>query len=1181
MTLALGALAAEVQREDGSLAKVVDVVEGVYGAQGSFVCDYAGAERERAVGALGACAAVVAAAEGGEAALGGKEGKVILGMMRAVAEGNGGKWGLGAAVVRVVRDVLRCVGKDGFQEHMAKPVLKWCRERRECVDGVGIALVVYVEMGFVATPGFVGVYDKPDAFEKALLASFTTGFPVWGDGEAEVPVQWRLALQIAGMQGAGAKAVCKGGVVGFWKDVVVKMLVKEAGSTDKRTLAVLMLPIAVEACSSLEDFQEVLADDVAAMLRTSPRGALSGAPRRRRKNNESGNPGLKRWQTAAAGLGEALLGAIREKQKAGLKEAGVWAAELVAWAMKKRLAVKMFNSASLRVLFSLLSEADADKLFRSVVGTIARPECNARDLSVLRSDGAHLLTAFCTVQSERTVDVMKVLSLYSVFNCLEEGGESAPNVGDKRKGKKDNLSIKAMGRHMSPAEISGNVLPLDFGGLVPAASPPISTASAAMMFRKVTELVSSSRSSQPEQYSPLLDKCLAFIDGLEAEAAARRIEVRSARLDLMPAVGAVLSDVSGLPDAVSALPVSKSIVVLTQFMKLYIYDPVLVEDEDLNSSVSAKAYGRILKLLGAAVKTLAADVVTTKKDRPSAKAKAKAGSGSDSDAMEDEEEVEASALEQLVFILVTVCRQHSATLRHIAKSAFEVIADVADTSVSAVIFDLLEGGADAGDSSEKEDAGDVSDEGEEDEEDESDEDEEDESEGESGDAAAEFKNADAESESEKGSGDDSDDSDASVEGLEDIMLDDEDPEVLEKYDAHLSNHMKLVKVEKKKNKRARQQTKRDTSSTARILDMVELLARRMRLRVETDDSTGDTLFAFLDLIVRIVEFGYARDLDGVAHIDRLVAIFKKHLDRPLTSFSGGSSSRVSEKEANELLARYFEALTEANGRRQSTSSEQGMIAHSCSILCRVLIAKTGANAQVYALVEQGYRDMWMQYQSGKNRLLGSNVFVSAAGRIPELLPTLVSLAVDTAKDGKTSSSGTRSNALQVLMAYVPALRSAADSSPTFETNMWTGVMDIVSRGAEDTDGAIAMWKHGVGIQDLLRLVEAGLSGGEIAKAGVGERVQKLLSRLLVPRSTKVKFTKSLKAIYVLSSPPAEDAQPKTAGGGKDSDEDNVKVGKGAQTDSPKKRAGSSKAVKSAKKKSKKSPAKAKAVQAAS
>lgn len=1180
MTLALGALAAEVRREDGSLVKVVDVVEGVYGAQGSFICDYAGAERERAVGALGACAAIVAAAEGSEAALGGKEGKVILGMMRAVAEGNAGKWGLGAAVVRVVGNVVRCVGKDGFQEFMAKPVLKWCRERRECVDGVGIALIVYAEMGFVATPGFVGVYDKPDAFEKALLASFTTGFPVWRDGEAEVPVQWRLALQIAGMQGAGAKAVCKGGVIGFWKDVVVKMLVKEASSTDKRTLAVLLMPMAVKACLSLEDFQEVLADDVAAMLRTSPRGALSGAPRRRRKNIEGRNPGLKRWQTAAAGLGEALLGAIRDKQKAGLKEAGVWAVELVTWAMRKRLAVKMFNSASLRVLFSLLSEADADKLFRSVVGTIARPECNARDLSVLRSDSAHLLTAFCAVQSERTVDVMKVLSVYSVFNCLEERGESAPNVGDKRKGKKDDLSIKAMGRHMSPAEISGNVLPLNFGGLVPAASPPISTASAAMMFRKVTELVSSSRSSQPDQYSPLLDKCLAFIDGLEAGSAARRIEVRSARLDLMPAVVAVLSDVSGFPDAVSASPVSKSIVVLTQFMKLYIYDPVLVEDDDFNSSVSAKAYGRILKLLGAAVKTLTADAETTKKDRPAAKAKAKVGSGSDNDAIEDEE-VEASALEQLVFILVAVCRQHSATLRHIAKSAFEVIADVADTSVSAVIFDLLEGGADAGDSIEEEDAGDAFDESEEHDEDESDGDEEDESEGES-DAGAEPKNAEAESESEKGSGDDSDDSDASGEGLEDIMLDDEDPEVLEKYDAHLSNHMKLVKVEKKKNKRARQQTKRDTSSAARILDMVELLARRMRLRVETDDSTGDTLFAFLDLIVRIVEFGYARDVDGVAHIDRLVAIFKKHLDRPLTSFSGGSSSRVSETEANELLTRYFEALTEANGRRQSTSSEQAMIAHSCSILCRVLITKTGASAQVYALVEQGYRDMWMQYQSGKNRLLGSNIFVSAAGRIPELLPTLVSLAVATANDGKTSSSGTRSNALQVLMAYVPALRSAADASPTFETGMWTGVMDIFSRGAEDTDGALAMWKHGVGIQDLLRLVEAGLSGGEISKAGVGEKVQELLSRLLVPRSTKVKFTKSLKAIYVLSPPPAVDAQPKMSDNGKDSDEKNAKVGIGAQSNSPKKRASSSKVAKSAKKKSKKiPPANAKVAETAS
>jgi hypothetical protein len=574
-----------------------------------------------------------------------------------------------------------------------------------------------------------------------------------------------------------------------------------------------------------------------------------------------------------------------------------------------------------------------------------------------------------------------------------------------------------------------------------------------------------------------------------------------------------------------------------------LYDP-LMDVNDPDAAVSPATYARVLGLLGPclqAVKDEAAGAPPPSgstgakkgkkaKTRSAKEVEAEEGGGDDEGGGEEEEEREPTSLEQMVYILVTVCRQHSATLRHIAASAFEVIAEVADSSVTAVIFDLLEtdgtdtgGGGDAArgeatEGDEKEMNIDVEADGSGDSDDSADDDDGDDDSDEEGGTGSVLEDGRAGEDGpgraeEKGSGGEGDGE--SEEGdLTNIMLDDEDPAALEAYDKHLSNHMRLIKVEKKKNRRVRQQTARRASGAARLLDIVELLGRRLRLRLETDDSCArDTLFTFLDLLVRMMEHGYGRDVDGAAHLDRLVTIFCKHLDRPLSSYA---DKRLAEEDAAGLLARSFGVLTAADGRRRAGSSEQRMIAQACTVICR----SSPSGGALLDKISAGYGGLWEQFRSPGNRFIGMNMFTSAAARVPELTAALTKLGVDTVLE-PTSSSGTRTLALQVLHSYVPAVRKLAEAGDESRAaaSFWGGVGDILNRGAGNVDGDVRLWKHGASVGDLLRLVEAGLQGGELRDTdGVGSSVAALLGQLKVPRPTERKMRKTVNAIYRLSPP---------------------------------------------------------------
>lgn len=1167
MSLALAALARCVAGEKKTIDVVVKSIFTVYGPKGTFVTDYSGAERERAIGALTACVAVASSAweiaqvrgasdagkEGatvsrgksrkgdvalisGQPTLSGEAAHELVVVLHAAATANNGKWALGVPCVHAVRNILKVVPRRDYDDVLAKPLVKWCRERSCTADGVALAMVLHVESRVLPAAVMSSIYPKREAFFSALMDCFEHGFPLWpqpdanGDELPSVPIQWLLALQfVVDGSSASRSLLGTGGIGAFWADFVATALVLNSSSMEKKTLAVALLPHAVHACTSVDDFSSLLSDNVAAFLGNvlSGRSGTAAGVRKRKSDHHMAS----RLHGASAALGKATLDVIRVKQRQGMKTAGVWVRRLFVWATRNRIASKLFKGNSVQFGLSLMSDADVDLLFQSVVSTLADPACPLRQVGAARSEAASFLSNLASQRKNLAPDTAKVFSLYSSFDqtgspageakesintgkekarAKNRGSSTRPHAHDAN----DNIcTIRALHRHVgksTPEEQIGNV---SFAGLAPMPTPEMSPSTSEMLFRNLVSLVSSgvhASRGQATGTTGLVDMTLDFVMHLTDANSAYHVAPRSTNLDLKPGVDSLLDELRNVPSSLKSHPVVLSCHVLAQYMALYLFDPLMV-DVDTGAAVSPATYARVLKLTSACLHSLKSE------EDGSARLEQKA-----SEKDSGEEEREPTAIEQLVYILATVCRQHSSSLRQIATLAFEVVAEHADSSVTAVVFDLLETDAQADSES---DNGDVSNGAEAESSDEEENSNLESERNEDTDDRTQMQLAagDRDSSGSDLTGDEGSDeggSDGSDEGdLADMMLDDEDPSTLEAYDKHLSNHMQLLKVEKKQNRRARLLSSRKAAGTLRLLDFVELLARHLRLKLEVgEESRAETALTSLDLLVRIIDYCYGEDANGIAHVGKFVNIFSKHLDRPLSSFP---SNCLRELDACELLTRLFEALKAADTRRKAASNEVRMVSHTLTFVCHAAPDVKAVNE----LVSEGYGSLWTQFTSPANRFIGVNVFSSAVARVPSLSSSLISLALQTSVDVK-ASSGTRMLALQVLHAYIPAVRASPADDASSQA-FWKGVSSILTRSSGDPVLGTKLWKHGVALGDLLRLVDSGLQSGELpvvcgnssSDESIGTQVIRLLGTLKIPRPVEKKMKKTVKSI--LSHSPSE------------------------------------------------------------
>jgi hypothetical protein len=1202
MTLALSALTRSLlddalnigESTTDAFSAVVDAVAGVYGSEGSFAADYSGADRERALGTVAACAAIVASLAGFASAsdpkpplkkqktvpsnglaqesgsriggsvsrldlISGPTARSIALMLRACAFANEGKWSLGCSAVEVLRTLLPFVKQSIFDKFLANVLLKWSKTHANMPDGAALSLVLHVDFGFLNSETLKDIYPSRAALHTALVSCFEQGFPLWNshnsatDGEDNVkseaataecadlvPLQWSLALKLATQTNADTPHW--GDVQEFWNECVCSLLIRGSESKDKKTLALAMLPVAVVGCPDVVSFSAVLNDDVGSLLaslkgrRQSSRGKATSSSgvsvRRRKEDTES----YDRLVSVSTGVGQAVLDCIRQKQRSGLKHAGAWVERFIDWTIRCRISGDLLRQDVLKFALSMMSAAEIDNLFRVVVKALAEPKCSPRDVAPLRMEAVQFLFNMACAREELGLDIAKLFALYCSFssNGMFSGDKSSVaekhvrerNLKRHRVAENDGqLTIKAMHRHLpKKSELSVDFEP-SFAGLAPIPVPEILAPTAHGIFRRLMDLVLKGKCS-------LLSDVFGFVLHLSSMQASLAIKHRTYSDILVAPIESVQTLLVNIEKPPVSHPVLRALRTLAQFMFLLMHDSSGRAPGNDEQSIPLSVYVKTTTLMAKCVDAVRREIEDPGNAELLASSFAKpmdsTAEGKDGidGASENEDDRPPTALEQTTYIIAILCQQHSSMLRSVASIAFDTIGELANESVSAVIFDLMDSPEVAGGPGDAEpDDGDHGDSG-------SDSVVSDEEVGMSVEAdfapiaeeacddkpldVSKHIELDHEARSttkEKSSGRDSidknsdqeDDGSSEADGdTMDMLVDDEDPGMLEVYDKHLSNHMQLLKVDKARSRRARLRSTRISSSVARLLDLVELLARRFRLRLELTDDTminpGAT-YSFLDLIVRLMEFLYENDDSaGLSHISRVVSIFQKHLDRPLSLFAGN----VTDDEQNDLCERFFNAIEEPDRYRRAGSAEMRMVAHAASIL--TFVAR--GNTELLAISSTGYERAWLQFSAPSNKFWGIIMFSCAISRVPDLANQLIELTLATALNSGTTC-GSRVLALQALHAYTPAVRDLKRHLRDVYFLYWNGVQQILAKTCSAND-APKMWKHGAGVEDILRLVDSGLSGGDIVSTEVLEKNVKCLVTAIkhkIPRKLEKKLRK--------------------------------------------------------------------------
>jgi hypothetical protein len=115
------------------------------------------------------------------------------------------------------------------------------------------------------------------------------------------------------------------------------------------------------------------------------------------------------------------------------------------------------------------------------------------------------------------------------------------------------------------------------------------------------------------------------------------------------------------------------------------------------------------------------------------------------------------------------------------------------------------------------------------------------------------------------------------------------------------------------------------------------------------------------------------------------------------------------------------------------------------------------------------------------------------------------------------SCRTRELVLLTLHTYIPAVRDLKNYQSDAYVCFWNGVRTILLEGSS-CEVAPKMWKHGLGVEEMFRLLEAGLSGGDVeSNEDICGAVESLLTsiRRKVPRKVDKKLKKLESSILKL------------------------------------------------------------------
>lgn len=1152
-----------------ALDDVAHAIVDVYARDESPRPEYAGAERESALGALTCCLAVVTSlnlwlppcAQNSSAGDFERNRDILLReglsisavhtvimVLRNTANANDGKWGLGIPCVLTARLLLRLLPPVDIEKSLAEPLVSWCKSRKGKADGLALALLLLVDLRWKCPESVEELYPCDSSFESALLDSFESGFPIWPvDVEPKaskstssskfhlLPLQWQLVVPF--VHELSSRKYFGGSVRVFWSEFVVKRLIASTKSADKRTVALCLFPKVVFHLHSMNDFEAMLTDSLAGCVIAGRRTGDSGSDRGSKGVNKSRRPKSRHGKRvgnahhlcdASISFFDDLLDSLKAKQAAGCKDIGNWACALVRWVARKRIPPKWFGNLQLAAALSLMSSHDVDSLLLDLTTMFAKPGTVGRECDTTRCYLTALLMKIASIHPSATNDICKALSLYSVFTVASPA--TSREVAKSKKSasantQPRNLSVKYMLPRTGTSSNSCNTLALDFGGLLPLLVPSMSNSAAFHVFQQVSslELSTSSRAAIPfmsfQDSSRPGDEVstLEFVDRIWRDRNRFNLRLRGSNDSAWGRCQSVIEVFKQILMRDSDLAIMASLRYISFSLALFLYSPMTQSDETDQMPSTVSFFTAIAELCGncanalfgeKCVKVLTKDAIETDEERDSKET--------------------PTALEQVTYLICQLCTQKRASFGKTGQRAFEKLRNVTDLSVSAVIFDMIysEVGSDEADDdsdasveSSEEDSGSAAsseahEEGDDPEDDESD------------DSARHVQNrpevkgserlehvsgqssvhrsakdkdisrdAAVEQAGSESSGEESDDD------LE-IMVDDEDPKVLEDYDKVLSQHMKNLKADNAQKKIKHRDDGKKVYIT-RLMHLLKIQAGHLRSHLGGLVATEIAVHSLYDLVVGLVELAYSSETTRSICFSRILSVFASELDVPWSFFSGRS---LSEEATTVLLDRFLAVLPNIDFRRRGTAPEVRMLGLVSSALANLAVSHE-------SLMEKGrevYKRAWSFMVSNDNRLLNKSIFVSGVARIPKLAIAISELAHETIVD-ECSRSGAKCLAANALLSFAPVVRDD-DASGTVVSQFWDLVYRTLSCTAKAGDSR-QYWKHGSGLAEFLKLVVFGLDSECLkGRQDVGDLVRKIVAERKIPRRTMRDIRVSLRTI---------------------------------------------------------------------
>lgn len=980
-------------------APVVDVVYAavvqVYGENGSFKTDYQRGLLDKTLGSLAATSAIVRGARKAKMSL--DTARQIVRVLRHTVSGIANKWSLAPAVIGVLRELLDTVRGKSHMQPLAKPLWKWAEERKGTHDGLTLALLMRLEYKMMTEDAFRSLYTSIADLSTPLLAMFDTGFPldrkIDPDGPEmfiddlpdvyvsfhDCPLTWALMLKYLATP-EGRKHL--GGVSTFWNELVTPSLQTRVHNTEKKLLVRSIVSMSIVLCAEDEPQEAVLSSYTLNLCTQIPWGKSHKTLGKTRAVTTLQRLNQLREDCPSELMALCSSNKLSESRRAFLAE------YIVRW---------------VAVNTGIGNGKDRDKLVANI------PE--AVPSSMIDRFFSKLLYCFlCSnAPTQKSLDVSREIFLSVLSRTISEHPDLEPlmihvcimasifcpttvvpfKTRTRRLGEKIALEPVPASFEITVEQLQNELTTKSFSTKLPAATPQFSDSVAKECFSRLQEVLLKALNAR--KVADRVKFAVRLLDNCIENAKQLDVKLRS-KLSLTLDDSNTPECFKGLRNSVkqldaaadSATCIHECLALIGGYLQIMFFEP---------ESQQFASLEKLSNLFSEAVNKLTSD--------------------------SNEEQDTPSALEQTVHLLCCMCdeSEHFAT---VAKSAIGLLGQSAGDSVTAVLFDLL----DAARKGETEhDLKEVSEEEEEEDEDDGDEEDDDafmviDAGGNGAQAATGKDKADPEEgdadamkdDAPEKAGDKMEITTPEAEQDTDILdadvdPDTEDPAVLNAFDKHLSNHMKLLTEKRVKTKANKSKKK---AKIIRLLKLIESFGNSLRLRVERKNEEVDkkTVAVFFDIFVRLIEFMCSEEFDTSKYAKNVTPICAKLLSRKQVLVDGLAGLDI----IGEFASRLFTALTKAHSR--------GGIMHALSSTIRRLagiILETHSKSYKQGQDEliKLYKELWDRNLKVKTSFFIGEVFSDFAVAFPEEATALAQTAQKQSVD-KERSDAERKHAVKLM-----------------------------------------------------------------------------------------------------------------------------------------------------------------------